>query len=85
MSIIGAQLRGITYLAIAKKGKYSIIDIPTGRLAGAKCMDRGIIPGRELEVINNDKLIPIIVTATGGTYAIGRGLALKIMVKPIKS
>ena len=85
MSIIGAQLRGVTYLSIAKKGRYSIIDIPKGYSARARCIDRGIIPGRELEVINNDKFISIIITATGGNYAIGRGLAFKIMVKPIKS
>ena len=81
MSVIGAQIRGVEYLSFANEGEYIIEHVPSGSRARHRCYSMGLIPGSEIIVKHNNNLIPIIVNSRGAEYAIGRGLAFKIMVK----
>ena len=83
MSIIGAQLRNETYLSLAKKGRYKVISLPTGRNACHKLNKMGIRLEKEIEVIQNEKHFPIVIRIDRTTLSIGHGMGFKIMVKAI--
>ena len=43
----------------------------------------GIVPGTPVTVLANTMAGPIIVEARGGRLALGRGEAMKVIVKPV--
>jgi Fur family ferric uptake transcriptional regulator len=68
-------------LAMAKAGEKLLIkEIAGGREARARLASMGLRPGDSLEVISNDGEGRIIVGAGSTRLALGRGLALKILV-----
>ena len=60
-----------------------IISIVGGYGARKRLADLGLIPGTEVEVINNTG--PFIVAVKGSRVAVGLGIARKIVVEPIVS
>ena len=60
----------------------------TGFSGGARFMrklaDMGFVPGTRIRVVKNQRNGPMMVWIRGITLGIGRGVAMKIMVEPIK-
>ncbi|MGB9608520.1 MAG: FeoA family protein [bacterium] len=68
-------------LAFAEEGKaYEVVEIMGGRGALLKLMEMGIYPGAQLRVISQSRG-PLIVGIGDSRIALGRGIAMKIMVK----
>ena len=68
-------------LAFAKEGEEVVVKrIDAGYGAMQKLVSMGINIGSKLKVIRNQNG-PVMVSAKGSNIAIGRGLAMKIMVE----
>lgn len=48
-----------------------------------KLADMGFVPGTRIKVIKNQRNGPMMVFIRGMTVGIGRGIAMKIMVRPV--
>ncbi len=70
-------------LADAKAGRrYRVVGINGGRSVYERLYDMGILPGTVVEVINQSFLRgPIRVRVGGSDVAIGRGVAVRIVVE----
>lgn len=70
-------------LALAKQGEHLVIDDfsggPNSRL---RLLSMGLRPRDAIEVITNTDRGQVVISADGKRYALGRGLAKKIMVRP---
>ncbi|MGD9638308.1 MAG: ferrous iron transport protein A [Alphaproteobacteria bacterium] len=71
-------------LATARK-KYEVIEILAGQKLNSLLLGVGIIPGVEIELIQNSSYLKdgIIVKVGRSRFAMGKGMALKIMVKEV--
>ena len=69
-------------LSMAPRGKYKVISLPLGKCARCRCKVRGLIPGSIIR-IKSLRRNPIIVIIKGSEWAIGRGLASKIIVRKV--
>jgi len=61
------------------EGKVSHID--AGRGLTRRLIEMGFIKGTIIRVIRADFRGPVIVAINGGKYALGRGMAMKIMIE----
>ncbi|MDM8516935.1 transcriptional repressor [Desulfobacterales bacterium HSG16] len=72
-------------LAMARPGEQLVIEsFKGGSSSRMRLLSMGLRPGDELEVITNSNSGRIVVALDYNRYALGRGLAEKIMVKPLK-
>lgn len=55
-----------------------------GRIFHQRLLDLGLVRGTKIKVIKNDMMGPLIVSLGEGRLAIGRGMALKIIVEELK-
>ena len=60
--------------------KVRLVAINAGRSLQARLASMGLIPGVEIEVINNSSKGPFIVAVNGVRLMLGRGMAHKIEV-----
>ena len=61
-----------------------IISVMGGRMAAKRLADLGLITGARIKILNKAILGgPIEIEAKGSKMFLGRGLAAKILVKPI--
>ncbi|HHS49221.1 MAG TPA: hypothetical protein ENM99_05175 [Desulfurella acetivorans] len=60
--------------------EYEIVRIAGGHGSYTKFLEMGLVPGAKLRVVYNAKG-PIIVSMNGSKYALGKGLASKIIVR----
>ncbi len=58
-----------------------VVGIDGGRRLQARLAQMGLMPGVEIDVINNTFHGPFIVGVKGSRVVLGRGMALKIMVE----
>ena len=58
-----------------------LVGIDGGRRLQARLAQMGLIPGVEIDVINNTFHGPFIVGVKGSRVVLGRGMALKITVE----
>lgn len=58
-----------------------VVGIDGGRRLQARLAQMGLIPGVEIDVINNTFHGPFIVGVKGSRVVLGRGMALKITVE----
>jgi len=69
------------YLLGSIPGKsYRVTEINGGHGVQKRLQDLGIVPGTELEIIQNDKRHPLLLRANGTVLMIGKGIAKKISV-----
>lgn len=73
-------------LALVADGeKVEIVDfIKKGKSLFCHLRDIGLITGKVVEVVKNQKHGPILLRTDESRLAIGRGVAMKIMVRRIK-
>lgn len=62
---------------------YRIIEITGGHGLQKRLQDLGIVPGTEIEIIQNDKRHPLLIRANGTVMMIGKGIAKKIVAYEI--
>lgn len=73
-----------TYLSSAISGKlYRVTVIPGGHGIQKRLQDLGIVPGSELEIIQNDERRPILIKTHDTVLMIGRGIAKKILAEEL--
>lgn len=69
-------------LAMVEKGKkVLLLAIKSGCELKSRLSALGLIPGAEIEVIQNLACGPIIIGLNGSRLILGRGMAQKIMVR----
>ena len=69
-------------LTMVQTGKrVRVVGIDGGRRLQARLAQMGLMPGVEIDVINNTFHGPFIVGVKGSRVVLGRGMALKIMVE----
>ena len=61
--------------------KVRLVYVDAGRRLTARLAEMGLVPGVELDVINNTFQGPFIVGVKGTRLVLGRGMALKIEVE----
>ncbi|KUH34771.1 hypothetical protein APY94_00940 [Thermococcus celericrescens] len=72
----------MTPLSFLNEGtRARITRVTGGRSVLAKLMAIGLVPGSELKVIRNQMAGPLIVAVGDTQLALGRGLAMKILVE----
>lgn len=62
--------------------KGRVYDINGGREVSKRLFEMGFNKGQEIEVIRNDAG-PLVVGLNGSRVAVGRGMALKILLNPV--
>lgn len=70
--------KSLISLQIGEKGK--IVKISGGRGACKRLNELGLIPGTEIEVVNKISSGPVMIKVKGSKLALGRGLAIKVLV-----
>ncbi len=71
-------------LSELKRGsKGRVVSIAAGYGATRRLMEMGLIPGETVEVLSN-YFGPVVVRVRGVTFALGRGLASKVLVEVIE-
>lgn len=69
-------------LTLVNEGKTAVLrDIEGGRQLKGRLAALGLLPGTELEVIQNSGSGPFVVSVRGSRIVIGRGMAAKITVE----
>ncbi|MFP4055673.1 MAG: ferrous iron transport protein A [Candidatus Brocadiia bacterium] len=58
-----------------------VVALDAGRGMAARLAAMGVVPGVELLVVNNRGAGPVVVEVKGTRLALGRGMALKILVR----
>ena len=61
--------------------RVKLVAIDAGRNLQCRLADLGLVPGVEIDVINNTFRGPFIVGVKGSRVVLGRGMAMKIDVK----
>lgn len=61
-----------------------ISDLIGGKRLVQRLVEMGLIKGAQISVLQNDGEGPLIIALGEGRLAIGRGMALKIMVETVK-
>jgi ferrous iron transport protein A len=69
-------------LGLLPAGSNAVIrDLAGGRGSCQRLMDLGLVRGARVGMVKNDAGGPLILSVGDGRLAIGRGMALKIMVE----
>lgn len=69
-------------LTMVNEGNTAVLrDIEGGRQLRGRLAALGLLPGTELEVIQNSGHGPFVVSVRGSRIVIGRGMAAKITVE----
>lgn len=63
--------------------KAKIVEIVSGRQMRTRIEDMGIRTGKVVEMLNNEGRGPVIIKVNDSRIAMGRGMAMKIMVERI--
>ncbi|MCK5039294.1 MAG: ferrous iron transport protein A [Thermoplasmata archaeon] len=63
-------------------GQGHVISVDAGHKLTMRLIEMGFTNGATVRVIKSDTNGPIIVSVSSSKYALGRGMAMKIMVTP---
>ncbi|MDD4568588.1 MAG: FeoA domain-containing protein [Tepidanaerobacteraceae bacterium] len=74
------MIQALIFFSEGTKGK--VYDINGGRTVSKRLFEMGFNKGQEVEVIKNDTG-PLVVGLNGSRVAVGRGMALKILLNPV--
>ena len=72
----------LSLAAVLPGQKVRITGYQGGRMLRARLLALGLNPGREVEVLQNNRGL-IIVGVNGGRIALGRGISQKVLAEPI--
>ncbi len=71
-------------LGILQAGRDAVIkDFNNGRSLRQRLTEMGLVRGTKIRVVKNDMGGPLIISTGDGRLAIGRGMAIKILVEEI--
>lgn len=60
-----------------------VVSVSGGWGSARRLMEMGMLPGEVVEVISNS-LGPVVIRVKGATFALGRGLASKVLVEVLR-
>ncbi|ANF23345.1 FeoA family protein [Thermococcus piezophilus] len=69
--------------ALGPGEKGIVVNIAGGHYARQRLVSMGLSPGAMVQVIESHSMGPIIFSVGGSRFAIGRGLASKVMVRKL--
>lgn len=73
---------GVLPLGFLQTGRDAVVsDLAGGRSMRQRLTDMGVVRGTKVKVVKNDVGGPLIISIGEGRLAVGRGIALKIMVE----
>lgn len=79
---VNSQVKSLMPLALAGLGaKVEVVRIAAGNNLSERLTSMGLVPGTVIEVVNCCCKGPMIVAVKGSRVALGRGMALKVLVK----
>ncbi len=71
-------------LGLMQRGeKGQIIELKAGKHLCLRLQSMGLQIGKKIEIINTNTSGPLLIKLEDSRFAIGRGMAMKIMVKKI--
>lgn len=71
-------------LGFLRTGRDAVVsDLAGGRSLRQRLTDMGVVRGTRLKVVKNDMGGPLIISIGEGRLAVGRGMALRIMVEVV--
>ena len=73
-----------TLASLTKGTRARIVGINGGWGAQRRLYEMGLYPGSEIIVMENTGIGPVIISNRNGRFAIGRGIAMKIMVEVLQ-
>lgn len=73
---------GIPLSSLRPRERGRVLSILGGWGAARRLMELGLVPGEVVEVVSNS-YGPIVVRVRGSSFALGRGLASKVIVEVI--
>lgn len=65
--------------------KAKVVEIVSGKQMRTRIEDIGIREGKVVEVLNNEGRGPVLIKVNDSRIAIGRGMAMKIMVRRLEN
>jgi len=71
----------ISLLELRKGERGVIVSIKGGRGVIQRLSDMGLTPGTEVSITNSVSFGPVEISVRGSKLAIGRGIAMKILVE----
>ncbi len=80
----GHHRRDLLPLGLLSTGEVAtVVEIVAGRYMGIRIEDMGVREGKVVEVLNNEGHSPLLIKVNDSRIAMGRGMAMKIMVRRI--
>ncbi len=70
----------MTMMPEGKEG--SVLSVDAGHRLSMRLKEMGFTSGASVKIIRSNLNGPIIVSVNGSKYALGRGMAMKILVTP---
>jgi len=73
-------------MPLCMAGSYEAVRVVKVRAGGGlqrKLADMGLTPGTEIKLINNQGAGPVLIDLKGTRLALGRGMAMKILVEEV--
>ena len=70
----------MTMMLEGKQG--NVLSVDAGHKLTMRLKEMGFINGASVRIIKSDINGPIIVSVNGSKYALGRGMAMKILITP---
>jgi ferrous iron transport protein A len=71
-------------LGFLQTGRDAVVsDLAGGRSLRQRLTDMGVVRGTRVKVVKNDMGGPLIISIGEGRLAVGRGMALRIMVEVV--
>ncbi|MCD6426896.1 MAG: ferrous iron transport protein A [Caldisericaceae bacterium] len=74
----------VTLLDIKAGEKAEIVSLAGGYGFMRRLQEMGLIPGQIVEVVRNSAMGPVEISVMGTHLAIGRGIAAKVIVRPVR-
>ncbi|HBG28868.1 MAG: hypothetical protein A2Y10_16825 [Planctomycetes bacterium GWF2_41_51] len=65
--------------------KVRLLKIEAGQALKARLAAMGLLPGVQFKIINNGHPGPFVIDFKGSRIVLGRGMAGKVVVKPLES
>ena len=66
---------------VSSGSRVKLVGFTGGRRIRARLAELGLIPGTEIDVINNSLRGPFLIGVKGSRLVLGRGIAMKIVVE----
>jgi len=76
-------MKELSLLQVKEQEEVIIVSVAGGQMATKRLADLGLTPGTQIKILRKTFFGPLEIEAKGSRLVIGRGLAAKILVRPL--